>query len=257
MRSHVRVSTILMAIAMAGALAVAASAQQSGLPAAAKPKAYKPVAVKLPTPISDPTFESFRKQLSGIAERKDRAALARVVAKEFFWIPEDKDIADKSRPPIDTLTRALGLDSPDGTGWEIIGSFASDATGGFDPDRKGVLCSPAEPEYDIKAAEALAAATGTDFQDWVYPANDSVEVRADPAPGSRVVAKLGLHLIYPDDSPASAVATDSIRVVLPSGQMGFVSVESLLTLDGDQLCYVKGDDGWKIAGLRGGDITNK
>ena len=261
MRSHYCVSSILMAIAiaMAGALAVAAPAQQPGLPGAAKPKSYKPVAVKLPTPIKDPTFESFRKQLSGIAERKDRAALTRMIAKDFFWIPEDKDIADKSRPPIETLTRALGLDSPDGTGWEIIGSFASDATGGFDPDRKGVLCSPAEPEYDIKAAEQLAAATGTDFQDWVYPASDNVDVRAEPTPNSRVVAKLGMHLvwIFPDDSPASAVATDSIRVVLPSGQMGFVAVESLLTLDGDQLCYVKGDDGWKIAGMRGGDITNK
>lgn len=247
-----------IAIALAGAFAVAAPAQQPGLPPPAKPKAYKPVAVKLPTPIKDPSFESFRKQLSGIAERKDRAALARVIAKDFFWIPEDTDIADKSRPPIDTFSRALGLDSPDGTGWEIIGSFASDPTGGFDPDRKGVLCGPAEPEYDTKAAEALAAATGTDFNDWVYPSSEDVEVRADPTPNGKVIAKLGMHLvwIFPDDSPASAVATESIRVVLPTGQMGFVAVESLLTLDGDQLCYIKGDDGWKIAGLRGGDVTN-
>jgi hypothetical protein len=42
----------------------------------APPKPYKPVAVTLPQPYNDPSFEAFRKQLGEIASHKDRAALA-------------------------------------------------------------------------------------------------------------------------------------------------------------------------------------
>jgi hypothetical protein len=261
---HLRsVSLILFALAitMTGAFMTAAPAQQPGFPAAVKPKPYNPVAVKPPQRIQDPTFESFRKQLSGIAERKDRVALARLVSKNFFWIPEggDKDIAEKSKPPIETLARALWLDSPDAIGWEILGSFAAEPTGDFDLEYKGVLCGPADPDFDEKAAEELVVATDTEASDWVYPVREGIEVHAEPSPGSPVIAKLGMHLIWilPDDSPASAVQADTVRVVLPSGRMGFVSVEALLTLAGDQMCYVKEDNTWKIAGLRGGDPTNK
>src|SRR5258705_13290993 len=91
-------STALAAIALliAGALApvpVAAQSQlaqvqppvpppgQAPAPAPAPPKAYKPVAVKLPEPVKDASFEAFRKQLATIAQKKDRAALARLVAR--------------------------------------------------------------------------------------------------------------------------------------------------------------------------------
>jgi hypothetical protein len=39
-------------------------------------KPYKPVAVSLPQPYNDPSFEAFRKELGEIASHKDRAALA-------------------------------------------------------------------------------------------------------------------------------------------------------------------------------------
>src|SRR2546428_6468956 len=92
------------ALAVVGALSAAtvlaqqpkAPAQQQpqqGAPAAPKP--YKPVAITLPKPVTDPSFEAFRKQLAGIAQKKDRAALARLVARSFFWVPEDRDIADR------------------------------------------------------------------------------------------------------------------------------------------------------------------
>src|SRR5438270_11402859 len=41
-------------------------------------KPYKPLAVTLPAPVNDPSFEAFRKQLADIATRKDRAALAKL-----------------------------------------------------------------------------------------------------------------------------------------------------------------------------------
>ena len=64
----------------------------------------------------------------------------------------------------------------------------------------------------------------------------------------------GLYLVrvYPDDSPAGAVQADMLRIVTPSGKVGFVSVDSLLPLANDQLCYVKEGAAWKIAGFLGG-----
>jgi hypothetical protein len=257
MRPYRYVPTVFTAIVIALSAALAAPAQQPTLQSP-KPKAYKPVTVKPPQDIKDPTFEGFRKQLAAAAERKDKAALARLtVAKGFFWIPADKDVANPALSGIDNLARAIGLDEPDAPGWEILAAFAAEPTGEFDPDRKGVVCSPGDPDFDVKAAEQLVAATGTDASDWVYPVSDGIEVRAEPRPDSRVIAKLGMHLVwvYPDDSPASAVQADAVRIVLPSGQLGFVSVDALLTLEGDQLCYAKEGDTWKVAGLRGGDTN--
>jgi hypothetical protein len=253
MRAHFRRVGVFAAIIVAGLLAGPLAAQQSvPLP---KPKPYKPVAVKPPQPVTDPSFAAFRKQLVGIAKRKDRAALAKVIAPGFFWIPADKDVADNSKPGIDTLAKAIGLDGTEGIGWQILNDYASDPTADRDPNRKDLLCSPGDPDFDVKAADAVAQATETDPQEWAYPVSEGIEVRAEPAPGSRVIGKLGMHLVwvYPDQSPASAVHAESVRIVMPSGALGFVPIDALLALEGDQLCYVKEGEAWKIAGLRGGD----
>ena len=71
----------------------------------------------------------FRKQLAGIAQRKDRAGLAKLVAGDFFWTTDDgKDITDKARSAGDNLARALYLDNPDTEGWDILGAFATEAS---------------------------------------------------------------------------------------------------------------------------------
>ena len=84
--------TMLAAAAFltAGALAAtsllaqqpAAPAQQPApgqppAPALAPPKPYKPVTIKLPVAVADPAFVAFRKQLGDVAQKKDRAALAK------------------------------------------------------------------------------------------------------------------------------------------------------------------------------------
>jgi hypothetical protein len=254
------------AFAVAGALApLTASAQQpKGQPPAqeqqqdqslAPPKPYKPLAIKLPAPMRDAGFEAFRKQLGGIAEKKDRAGLARlVVARNFFWIPADKDVADRRKSGIDNLAKAIGLDGSDAPGWELLGDISGEASAEPFPDRQGVVCSPAQASFDEKAAEELAKATQTDPSEWAYPARDGVEVRADAAKTSAVIEKLGLYLVrvYPDDSPASAVQGDVLRIVTPSGKLGFVATEQLRPLASDQVCYVKEGNAWKIAGIVGG-----
>jgi hypothetical protein len=237
----------------------AATAQQpqpqQGQPSA-PPKAYKPVPVKLPQPVSDPTFEAFRKQLTTIAEKKDRAALAQLVATNFFWIAEDKDVADKSKPPIDNLAKAIGLDGRDPPGWETLAGYAGETTADpmNDPQRQGVICGPGEPTIDDKAFEELITATATDPTEWGYPVGDGVEVRSGPEQNAPVAEKLGLHLIraYPDETPAGAVHNDVIRIVTPSGKLGFIPVDTLLPIATDQLCYSKQGNAWRIAGVIGG-----
>ena len=235
-----------------------ATAQQppQANPAPVPPAAYKPVPVKPAQPVADPAFNSFRQQLAGIAQKKDRPALARVVARNFFWIPEDKDIADTKKPAIENLAKALGLDGRDPPGWEVLAGYAGETTADpiNDPQHPGVICGPGGPVFEDAAFEELMTTTQTDPAEWGYPASNGIEVRSGPQLSSPVIEKLGMHLVraYPDDSPASAVQGDTLRIVTPSGKLGFVPVDFLLPLATDQLCYVKEGTAWKIAGLLGG-----
>jgi hypothetical protein len=241
-------------------LAAAAQAQQppqSPTPTepSVTPGPYKPVPIRLPPALNDPSFESFRKQLAEIAQKKDRGALARLVAANFFWVPEDADMADKSKPAIENLAQALGLDGSGGSGWEAIAAYAAEATVMADPQRKGVLCAPAEAAFDEHAADELANQTHTDASDWAFPVRDGIEVRTTARQDSAVIDKLGMHLVrvLSDDSPANAVMATSVKVMTPAGKIGYVAIDTLLPLGGEQLCYLKDASGWKIAGFLGGE----
>ena len=230
--------------------------QQPQQPQPAAPKAYKKVPIKLPEQVADPSFATFRQQLTTIAEKKDRAGLTRILSQKFFWIPEGKDVAEKNKSAIDNLSKAIGLDGQDPPGWDLLAGYASEPTAEpiNDPAYPGVICAPAEPTLDDKAFEELAMTSETDPAEWGYPTKDGLEARAQPDAKSAVVEKLGLHLVraYPDDSPASAVNTDMIRIVTPSGKLGFIPTDALLPLASDQVCYVKEGSAWKIAGIIGG-----
>lgn len=265
MRIHRLGSTVFAAAAIAAALAAASLAQQPApqpapapsqqQPPLAPPKPYKPVTIKLPVPMPDPSFVAFRKQIGDIAQKKDRAALAKLVAQNFFLIAGEKDAADRKKPGIDNLAKALSLDGKDGAaGWNTLGEYAKEPTAEADTEHKGVVCAPADPTFNENDAEALAKATQTDPGEWGYPVKDGVEVHETAKPDAPVVDKLGLYLVrvYPDDSPAAAViGSDFIRVVLPSGKLGYVAGDQLLSLGNEQLCYAKEGNGWKIAGFIG------
>jgi hypothetical protein len=232
------------------------SAQQQA-PQPAPPKPYKPVPVTLPQPYSDPSFAAFRKQLNDIASRKDRTALARLVVRNFFWMGEKGDKADKKKSGIDNLAAAIDLDAQDGSGWEALTAAANEATLEPVPERQGIMCSPANPKFDERAAEQLAKATGTDPGEWGYPSKPDVEVRAAARANAPVIEKLGLNLVrvMPEQPAAGAPVQDQpfLRIVTPSGKVGFVPVELISSLGIDQLCYIKDATGWKIAGYAGGD----
>jgi hypothetical protein len=253
---RVRFSLMLIAALALGAFALRPSLAQPQPPQTAPvpPGPYKPVPITLPPPLNDPSFDDFRKRLAEVAQNKDRAALAPLVSATFFWIPEDTDIADKKLPAIDNLTKALSLGGADALGWDALAAYAAESSTMPDPQRSGVICAPVEARFDEKAAEELATTTQTDASDWVFPISDGVEVRADAKKDAPVIDKLGLYLvrILPDDSPLNAVHATFVKVMTAAGIVGYVPVESVLPIGGEQLCYVKEADGWKIAGFFGG-----
>jgi hypothetical protein len=74
-----------------------------------------------PQALNDAALEALRKQLGEAAQRKDRAALAKlIVAQGSFWIGEKGDRADKRRSGVDNLAAALGLSNKEGAGWECL-----------------------------------------------------------------------------------------------------------------------------------------
>ena len=107
-------------------------------------------------------------------------------------------------------------------------------------ERKGVMCGPASPQIDDAAFEHLIKTTATDAEEWGFPNAKGVEVRATAEPNAPVIETLGLHLVrvLPDDMGGATMPT-SLRVVAPSGKVGFVPMTSLLPVVFDQLCYSK------------------
>jgi hypothetical protein len=213
------------------------------------------VAVTLPEPMKDAGFEAFRKQLAGIAQKKDRAGLSGLLAPDFFWQAEDGDKADKKKSPIDNLSAAISLDGKEPLGWDVLASYASDPTAAPFPDKPNTVCAPADPSFDDKALEDLAKSTQTDPSEWGYPLADGVEVRGTAKADAPVVEKLGLNFVrvMPDDTPPPPGAAPMVRIVTPSGKVGYVTVEAIAPLGNDQICYVKNGADWKIAGFIGGD----
>ena len=249
------IAAVTMALAIAPAVAQPGQLPDFKPPPPAPIKPYKAVAVTPPAPFNDPGFVAFRKQLGDVAAHKDRAALAKlVVAQNFFWV-QDKDLADKRKPGVDNLAKATDLDAKDGSGWDVLTGFASEASGAEMPQQKGVICAPADPAINPAEFEALGKATQTEPSDWGYPTADGVEVHAAAKPNAPVIEKLGMILVrvLPDTAPpANPNDPVLLHVATPSGTAGYIDAQSLLPLGGDQMCYVKDASGWKIAGYLGG-----
>ncbi len=227
-------------------------AQQA--PAAAPPAPYAALKVSPPKPSTDATLAAFRKDLVAIAQKKDRAALSKMVLPQgFFWMKEAGNAAGK-KTGIDALATALGIAAKDGSGWERLGEFASDETAAAYPDRPNTVCSPAGPEFNPQELEKLAEATKTDIGDWGFTAQDGVEVRTAAQQNSPVIEKLGMHFVRVFADTAPNASQEFMRIVTPSGKVGFVAAEAINPLGSDQLCFGKDATGaWKIVGMVGGE----
>jgi hypothetical protein len=221
-------------------------------PAPIKP--YTPVPITLPSAFDDPSFIAFRKNLADTAQKKDRAELAKmVVATGFFWL-QDKNLADPALSGIDNLAKVLDLDSKGQNGWETLAEAAAEPTAAQPPQHAGLLCAPSPPGFDPQAFGNLLQTTDTDGNEWVYPADNGVEVRAAAKPDAPVTDKMSLYLVrvLPDSTPPNPGAPPFLHVALPNGKTGYVAVTAIAPLATDQICYTKDASGWKIAGFVGG-----
>ena len=253
-----RPAAIMVALALPFGAAQAQPKQppQKGPPPPAAVKPYTPVAIKLPALFNDASFEAFRKQLSEIAAKKDRAALAKmVVAQGFFWDGEKGNQADAKKSGVDNLAQAIGLSGKQPIGWDMLQGMAQDPTAAAYPGKQGVVCAPADPQFDEKQLEELVKTTGSDPGDWAYPLGEGVEVRAAPRADAPVQEKLGMHLVRiladekaPQTPPGQVPL---VKVVPPSGKVGFVPADMLSPLGNDQVCYLKDASGWRITGFVG------
>jgi hypothetical protein len=229
--------------------------QQAQQPPAPPPPApYAALTVAPPKPYNDPSLAAFRKELVAIAQKKDRAALAKlVIAKDFFWLKEEGNAAGK-KTGIEALATALSLAAKDGSGWETLGAFAEDDTAQDFAERPNTVCSPAGPDFKVEDLEKLAETTKTDVGDWGFTSAADIEVRSAAQANAPVVEKLGMIFVrvMPDTAPNAS--QEFMRVVTPSGKVGFVAAEAISPLGSDQLCYGKDAAGaWKIVGMIGGE----
>jgi hypothetical protein len=234
------------------------AAQKSAPPPApqtAAPNPYKAVPVTMPAAINDPTLDAFRKDIATVAQKKDRAALTRmIVAKGFFWERDDDKPAPK-KSGVEILSQALRLSAKDGSGWATLAGLAGEANAAPVPERNDLVCAPASPSFDEREVEELSETTETDLSEWGYAVRDGVEVRETPSQSAPAIEKLGMHLVrvLDDDAPSTAnTAGEWLRVVAPSGKVGFVTADALGSLLNPQICYVKEGNIWKITGLVGG-----
>jgi hypothetical protein len=247
---------LVIALPFGAAQAQQKQPPQKGPPPPAAVKPYTPIAIKLPALFNDAAFEAFRKQLGEVAAKKDRAALAKmVVAQGFFWDGEKGNQADPKKSGVDNFAQAIGLAGKQPVGWDMLQGMAQDPTAAAYPGKQGVMCAPADPQFDEKQLEELAKSTGTDPGDWAYPLDTDTEVRAVPKHDAPVQEKLGMHLVRvmvdekaPQTPPGQVPL---VKVALPSGKVGYVSADALSPLGNDQVCYVKDASGWKITGFIG------
>jgi hypothetical protein len=230
-----------------------AAAQNRAKPPAPTPAApYKPVMIAPPKPMTDESFEAMRKQLGEAAQRKDRAGMARlVVAQGFFWQRDNRNAADKRKSGFDNLSAALGLNNKEGAGWEILSGYAEDPTASPSPNHNGALCAPAEPAFDGKELDNLIMTTKTDVTEWGYPVSAGIDVHATAQASAPVIDKLGLHFvrIMPE---TTSNPPSYMRIAMPGGKTGYVSIDSIAPIGNDRLCYVMDGDAWKIGGYVGG-----
>jgi hypothetical protein len=228
--------------------------QQQAQPQIAPPGPYAVLKVTPPKSFNDPALVAFRKELGAIAQRKDRPALAKlVIVQGFFWLKESGNAAGK-KTGIEALSTALSLAAKDGSGWDTLSEFATDETASPYPDRPNTVCSPAGPEFDVPGLEKLAESTKTDIGDWGFTSTEGVEVRATATQNAPVIEKLDMQFVRVMPDMAPNASQDFMRIVTPTGKVGFVPAEAINPLGSDQLCYGKDASGaWKIVGMIGGE----
>ncbi len=153
-------------------------------------------------------------------------ALAKmIVAKDFFWLGEKGDRADKKRPGIDNLTRAMDLAAKDGSGWEALDRLCRRSDRHAVAGQEGHVLRAGRSGVRDQAAREPRQGNRHQRAEWGYPVQPGVEVRAAMQPNAPVIEKLGMHFVrvMEDDGPEPPPnQMPMLKVVAPSGKVGYV-----------------------------------
>jgi hypothetical protein len=213
--------------------------QQQAQPPVAPPAPYAVLKVAPPKPATDPSLAAFRKELAGnrTAQGSPRAGQAR--DRAGLLLAQGRGNAAGKKTGIEALATALILAAKDGSGWETLAEFAADETAAPYPDRPNTVCSPAgRSSTSQDAGEARR-----DDQDRCRRLGLHLRRRRGgarrAAQNAPVIEKLGMQFVrvMPDTAPNAS--QDFMRIVTPSGKVGFVAAEAINPLGSDQLCYGK------------------
>lgn len=219
------------------------------------PTDYAPVAITRPAASNDESFAAFRGRLAAVAKRRLYAELTPLVApQDFFWGRDFDRRYNPHKPAVDNLAAAIALESDNGAGWERLAEFAAEPATDPLASRPGVVCAPAQPDFDNVAFSKLLDTTYTDGVDWAYPRADETTVRAAPQSDAAAVGTLGPAFVLVLGFSGAASEPDRsrkqwARVSMSDGKTGFVAPGSLTSLNAARLCYVKDlVAGWRITG---------
>lgn len=230
---------------------------QTGKPLPPPPKPYSAVALTLPRPLADASFETFRKELAAIVKRRSQADLVKlVVAQGFFWERDFGGSFEAEKSSADNFLRAFHFGMERGDPWQRLAAISAERAVSHHPQHRGLVCAPGEPTSNEAALDRLYDATKTDGLDWAFPLAPSTPVRAGPRADAPITGTLKLHFVWklghtgPENEP-EPLANYWVQVVMPSGKTGYVAPGSLATRFAERLCFGK-DARWRIAGYVGG-----
>ena len=223
------------------------------------PKPYGAVALTLPRPPTDASFDTFRKELGAIVKRRSQPDLLKlVVEKGFFWERDFGGSFEADKSAVENFTRAFQFGAEHSDSWERLAAIAAERAVSRHAQGRGLVCAPGEPVYNEAALDKVHHATNTDGLDWAYPLAASTPVRSAPQVTAPVIDTLKLHFVRrlghsgPENDP-DPLAKHWMQVVMPSGRTGHVAPGSLTTLFVERLCFGKDARGrWRIAGYIGG-----
>jgi hypothetical protein len=242
------------------------------LPGAAEVKktAYPEVKITLNKPyMPDAAFEKMRTAFRDAVKNKNVQALTALVAPTFLWTVSDQpaDELDLGRDAVHNFKvafgfRALGADADgnvdNGPYWDVLATFADDATYYTATDSGNLICGPVAAELvDEKVFEQARKRieTANEPAEWYFTLAETAVARA-PGDTGAPVAKVGtialplLNFYPPEKEGTPPPAPTHFEVLLPSGRTGWVPVAAVRPLNADHLCYartVAGD--WRIAAI--------
>ncbi|HTS39701.1 MAG TPA: hypothetical protein VMH84_04070 [Xanthobacteraceae bacterium] len=222
------------------------------------PRPYQVVAATFPAAPEDASLDTFRQAFATVVKARVYGELARLVTSQgFFWDRDFNGSFDGQQSAVDNLAAAVHLEHGNGNGWVTLAGFAAETKVASLTGRPGIVCAPAEPSFDQAEFDRLLDTTRTSARDWAVPRADKTPVYAAARSNAKVKDTLAPTLVRVVNSLAKDNEPESlraawVRVMTPSGRVGYVAPGALMPLSAARLCY--GQDGfgrWHIAGFVG------